>query len=97
MSLEQTVESRTYCPYLHAALWQLYYPRLSWIYNPVSGTATENEQTGRLASRNGMTFCLLLLGRAKVLRGLRNFLETGKPYLLILERKGSSRWFRERE
>ena len=52
--------------------------RLLWIYCPGHAGVNGNERAGRLASTADITSGLQL-GRAEVLRGLRNFLNTDKP------------------
>ena len=52
-------------------------PRLLWIYCPGHAGASGNERAERLASTAYITSGLHL-GRAKVLRGLRNFLNMDK-------------------
>ena len=74
MSLLQKVECGMGCPGWHTAMHSLWLQRLLWIYAGVS----ENERADRLASTADITSGLQL-GRAEVLRGLRNFLNTDKP------------------
>ena len=52
--------------------------RLLWIYCPGHAGVSGNERADRLASTADITSGLQL-GRAEVLRGLRNFLSTEKP------------------
>ena len=52
--------------------------RLLWIYCPGHAGVSGNEQADRLASTADITSGLQL-GRAEVLRALRNFLNTDKP------------------
>ena len=52
--------------------------RLLWIYCPGHAGVSGNERADRLASTADITSGLQL-GRAEVLRGLRNFLSTDKP------------------
>ena len=51
---------------------------LLWIYCPGQAGVSGNERADRLASTADITSGLQL-GRAEVLRGLRNFLSTDKP------------------
>ena len=74
LNLLQKVESGMGCPDWHTAMYSLRLQRLLWIYAGVSG----NERADRLASTADITSGLQL-GRAEVLRGLRNFLNTDKP------------------
>ena len=52
--------------------------RLLWIYCPGHVGVSGNERADRLASTEDITSDLQL-GRAEMLRGLRNFLNTDKP------------------
>ena len=52
--------------------------RLLWNYCPGHARVSGNEQADRLASTADITFGLQL-GRAEVLRGLRNFLKIDRP------------------
>ena len=52
--------------------------RLLWIYCPGHAGVSKNERVDRLTSTADITSGLQL-GRAEVLRGLRNFLNTDKP------------------
>ena len=53
-------------------------PKLLWIYCPGHAGVSGNERADKLASAADITSGLQL-GRAEVLRGLRNFLNTDKP------------------
>ena len=66
------------CPNWHTAMHSLRLQRLLWIYCPGHAGVSGNEQADRLASTADITSGLQL-GRAEVLRGLRNFLSTDKP------------------
>ena len=72
------VESGMGCPDWHTAMHSLRLQRLLWIYCPGHAGVSGNERTDRLASTADITSGLQL-GRAEVLRGLRNFLSTDKP------------------
>ena len=78
MNLLQKVESGMGCPDWHTAMHSLRLQRLLWIYCPGHAGVSGNERAGRLASTADITSGLQL-GRAEVLRGLRNFLSTDKP------------------
>ena len=78
MNLLQKVESGMGCPYWHTAMHSLRLQRLLWIYCPGHAGVSGNERADRLASTADITSGLQL-GRAEVLRGLRNFLNTDKP------------------
>ena len=60
-------------PDWHTAMHSLRLQRLLWIYCPGHTGVSGNERADRLASTADITFGLQL-GRAEVLRGLRNFL-----------------------
>ena len=77
MNLLQKVESGMGCPDWHTAMHSLRLQRL-WIYCPGHAGVSGNERADRLASTADITSGLQL-GRAKVLRGLRNFLNSDKP------------------
>ena len=62
----------------HTAMHSLRLQRLLWIYCPGHAGVSGNERADRLASTADITSSLQL-GRAEVLRGLRNFLSTDKP------------------
>ena len=62
----------------HTAMHSLQLQRLLWIYCPGHAGVSGNERADRLASTADITSGLQL-GRAEVLRGLRNFLSTDKP------------------
>ena len=66
------------CPDWHTAMHSLRLQRLLWIYCPGHAGVNGNERAHRLASTADITSGLQL-GRAEVLRGLRNFLSTDKP------------------
>ena len=78
MNLLQKVESGMGCPVWHTAMHSLRLQRLLWIYCPGHAGVSGNERADRLASTADITSGLQL-GRAEVLRGLRNFLSTDKP------------------
>ena len=78
MNLLQKVESEMGCPDWHTAMHSLRLQRLLWIYCPGHAGVSGNERADRLASTVDITSGLQL-GRAEVLRGLRNFLSTDKP------------------
>ena len=78
MNLLQKVESGMGCPDWHTAMHSLRLERLLWIYCPGHPGVSGNERADRLASTADITSGLQL-GRAEVLRGLRNFLSTDKP------------------
>ena len=78
MNLLQKVESGMGCPYWHTAMHSFRLQRLLWIYCPGHAGVSGNERADRLASTADITSGLQL-GRAEVLRGLRNFLNTDKP------------------
>ena len=66
------------CPDWHTAMHSLRLPRLLWICCPGHAGVSGNEQADRSASTADITSSLQL-GRAEVLRGLRNFLNIGRP------------------
>ena len=78
MNLLQKVESGMGCPDWHTAMHSLQLERLLWIYCPGHARVSGNERADRLASTADITSGLQL-GRAEVLRGLRNFLNMDKP------------------
>ena len=78
MNLLQKVESGMGYPDWHTAMHSLRLQRLLWIYCPGHAGVSGNERADRLASTADITSGLQL-GRAEVLRGLRNFLSTDKP------------------
>ena len=78
MNLLQKVESGMGCPDWHTAMHSLWLQRLLWIYCPEHAGVSGNEQADRLASTADITSGLQL-GRAEVLRGLRNFLNMDRP------------------
>ena len=59
--------------------WSLQLQRLLWIYCPGHAWVGWKEQADRLASTADITSPGLQLGRAEVLRGLRNFLNMDRP------------------
>ena len=65
-------------PDWHTAMHSLQLRRLLWICCPGHAGVSGNERADRLASTADITSGLQL-GRAEVLRGLRNFLSTDKP------------------
>ena len=78
MNLLRKVEFGMGCPDWHTAMHSLRVQRLLWIYCPRHAGVSENEQADRMASTADITSGLQL-GRAEVLRGLRNFLNMDKP------------------
>ena len=74
----QKVESGMGCTDWHTAMHSLWLQRLLWIYCPGHTRVSGNEWADRLASAADFTSGLQL-GRAEVLRGLRNFLNTDRP------------------
>ena len=97
MDLLQKVESGMGCPDWHTAMHSLQLQRLLWIYCPGHAGVSGNERADRLVSTANITSGLQL-GRAEVLRGLRNFLSTDKPEHYSIDRlkergveKGSGR------
>ena len=66
------------CPDWHTAMHNLRLQRLLWIYCPGHVRVSGNERADRLASTADITSGLQL-GRAEVLRGLKNFLNMGRP------------------
>ena len=78
VNLLQKVESGMSCPDWHTAMHSLQLQRLLWIYCPGHAGVSENERADRLASTADITSGLQL-GRAEVLQGLRNFLNTDRP------------------
>ena len=78
MNLLQKVESGMGCPDWHTAMHSLRLQRLLWIYCPGHVGVSGNERADRLASTADITSGLQL-GRAEVLRGLRNFLNMDRP------------------
>ena len=78
MSLLQKVESGMGCPDRHTAMHNLQLQGLLWIYCPGHARVNGNEQADRLASTADITSGLQL-GRAEVLRGLRNFPNIDRP------------------
>ena len=94
MNLLQKVESGTGCPDWHTAMHSLQLQRLLWIYCPGNAGASGNERADRLASTADITSGLQL-GRAEVLRGLRNFLSTDKPEHHSIDRLKEEEWRKE--
>ena len=78
MNLLQKGESGMGCLDWHTAMHSLWLQRLLWIYCPGHAGVSRNERSDRLASTADITSGLQL-GRAEVLRGLRNFLNMNKP------------------
>ena len=78
MNLLQKVESVMGCPDWHTAMHSLRLQRLLWIYCPGHVGVSGNERADRLANTADMTSGLHL-GRAEVLRGLRDFLNMDNP------------------
>ena len=66
------------CPDWHTAMHSLQLQRLLWIYCPGHAGVSGNERADRLASTADVTSGLQL-GRAEVLRGLRNFFNMDRP------------------
>ena len=66
------------CPDWHTAMHILRLQRLLWIYCPGRAGVSGNERADRLASTTGVTTGLQL-GRAELLRGLRNFVNMDRP------------------
>ena len=65
-------------PDWHTAMSSLWLQRLLWIYCPGHAGVSGNERADRLASTADITSGLQL-GRAEVLRGLRDFLNMDRP------------------
>ena len=78
MNLLQKMESGMGCPDWHTAMHSLRLFRLLWIYCPGYARVSDSERVDRLASTADITSGLQL-GRAQVLRGLRNFLNIDRP------------------
>ena len=78
INLLQKVESGIGCPDWHTAMHSLQLQRLLWIYCPGHAGVSGNERADKLASTADITSGLQL-GRAEVLRGLRNFLNMNRP------------------
>ena len=78
MNLLQKVESGMGCPEWHTAIHSLRLQRLLRIYCIGHAGVSGNEQADRLASTADITSGLQP-GKAEVLRGLRNCLNTDKP------------------
>ena len=78
MNLLQKVESGMGCPDRHTAMHSFRLQRLLWIYCPGHAGVSGNEQADRLASIADITSGLQL-GRAEVLRSLRNFVNIDGP------------------
>ena len=66
------------CPDWHTVMYNLRLQRLLWIYCLGHTGVSGNERADRLASTADITSGLQL-GRAEVLRGLRDFLNMDKP------------------
>ena len=78
MNLLQKMESGMGCPDWHTAMHNLRLQIFLWIYCPGHAGVRGNEWANRLESTADITSGLQL-GRAEVLRGLRNFLNMDKP------------------
>ena len=78
MNSLQKVESGMGCPDWHTAMHGLRLQRLLWIYCPGHAGVSGNERANKTASTADITSGLQL-GKAEVLRDLRNFLNTNKP------------------
>ena len=78
MNLLQKVGTEIGCPDWHTAMHSLRLHTLLWVYCPRHAGVNENERADRLASTANITSGLQL-GRAEVLRGLRNFLNMDRP------------------
>ena len=78
MNLLQKVESGMGCPDWRTAMHSLWPQTHLWIYCPGHDGVSGNEQTQKLASTADITSGLQL-GRAELLRGLRNFLNMDRP------------------
>ena len=74
MNLLQKVESEMGCPDWHTVMHSLRLQDLLWIYCPGHAGVSGNRRADKLASTADIT-AGLQLGRAEVLRGLRNFLK----------------------
>ena len=85
MNLLQKVASGMGCPDWHTAMHSLRLQIHLWIYCPGHAGVSGNERAGRLASTADITFGLQL-GRAEVLRGLRNFLNMDRPEYHSMDR-----------
>ena len=97
MYLLQKVESGMGCPDCRTAKHGLWLQRLLWIYCPGQAGVSGNGRADRMASTTDITSGLQL-GRAEVLRGLRNLLNMDRPEHHSTDRlkergveKGSSR------
>ena len=95
--LLQNMESGMGCPDWHIAMQSLWLQRLLWVYCPGHAGVSGNERADRMASTADITSGLQL-GRAEVLRGLRNFLYMNRQEHHIINRlkergveKGSGR------
>ena len=78
MNLLQKVESGMGYPDWLTAMYSLRPQRLLWIYCPGYSGVSRNERADRLASTTDITSGLQV-GRAEVLRGLKNFLNMDRP------------------
>ena len=78
MNLVQKLESGMGCLDWHTAMYSLRLQRLLQIYCPGHAGVSGNERVDRLANTADITSGLQL-GRAEVLRGLRNFLNMDRP------------------
>ena len=90
MNLLQKVESEMGCPNWRTAMHSLRLQRLLWIYYPGHAGVSGNERADRLASTADITSGLQL-GRAEVLRGLRNFLNMDRPEHHSIDRLNGKR------
>ena len=93
MNLLQKMESGMGCSDWLTAMQCLRLQRLLWIYCPGHAGVGVNERADRLASTTDITSGLQL-GRAGVLRGLRNFLNMDRPEHHSIRRK--EEWKRKR-
>ena len=78
MIISSSLFDRMGCPDWHTAMHSLRLQRLLWIYCPGHAGISGNKQAHRLASTADITSGLQL-GRAEMLRGLRNFLNMDRP------------------
>ena len=78
LNLLQKVESGMGFPDWHTAMHSLRLQRLVWIYCPGHAGVSGNVQADSLVSTTNITSGVQL-GRTKVLRGLKNFLNIGRP------------------
>ena len=85
MNLLQKVESGMGCADWHTTMHSLRLQRLLWIYCLGHARVSGNERADRLASTADIASGLQL-GRAEVLRGLRNFLNIDRPEHCSIDR-----------